>query len=224
MRKINILLLVIVSVCMSTAPTYAFDLESVLSGLSKGSSSTSSDTTSTNDNSSSSGSSLLSNILGSVLQSSSLEVSDIAGTWTVSGPAVQFQSDNLLEQAGGAVAASAIEEKLTTYYEKIGIDGMTMKITTEGEVTMTLKSGKSFSGTVTKGDEDGQMKFSFSKLTSAGLTVEVTKSGSTLSLLLDVSKLKSLLSLVSDSSSQLSTIASLLENYDGIYAGLKFTK
>lgn len=34
------------------------------------------------------------------------------GTWTYAGSAIEFESDNLLQKAGGAVAANAAENKL----------------------------------------------------------------------------------------------------------------
>ena len=225
MKKFNVLLLVAVMVCACVVPVQALDWGSMLGGIMKGGAGT--DTTS---DSGSNASSLLGDILGGVLQKDDLEVADIAGTWVVTGPSIQFKSDDLLGQAGGAAAASVLKEKLMPYYEKVGIDGMKMAITADGKVTVTLKNGKSFSGTVTKGENKGEMVFGFNKLSSTSkignITVEVTKSISTLSLMADVSKLQSLLSAVSDklNISQLSTITSLLENYDGIYAGLEFTK
>ena len=225
MKKFNVLLLVAVMVCACVVPVQALDWGSMLGGIMKGGAGT--DTTS---DSGSNASSLLGDILGGVLQKDDLEVADIAGTWVVTGPSIQFKSDDLLGQAGGAAAASVLKEKLMPYYEKVGIDGMKMAITADGKVTVTLKNGKSFSGTVTKGENEGEMVFGFNKLSSTSkignITVEVTKSISTLSLMADVSKLQSLLSAVSDklNISQLSTITSLLENYDGIYAGLEFTK
>ena len=225
MKKFNVLLLVAVMVCACVVPVQALDWGSMLGGIMKGGAGT--DTTS---DSGSNASSLLGDILGGVLQKDDLEVADIAGTWVVSGPSIQFKSDDLLGQAGGAAAASVLKEKLMPYYDKIGIDGMKMTIAADGKVTVTLKNGKSFSGTVTKGENKGEMVFGFNKLSSTSkignITVEVTKSISTLSLMADVSKLQSLLTLVSDKLNveQLSAITSLLEGYDGIYAGLEFTK
>lgn len=227
MKKFNVLLLVAVMACAGAVPVRALDWGSVLGGVLNGGSKSSSETSTDNGSGSSS---LLGDILGGVLQKDDLEVADIAGTWVVSGPSIQFKSDDLLGQAGGAAAASVLKEKLMPYYDKIGIDGMKMTIAADGKVTVTLKNGKSFSGTVTKGENKGEMVFGFNKLSSTSkignITVEVTKSISTLSLMADVSKLQSLLSAVSDklNISQLSTITSLLENYDGIYAGLEFTK
>ena len=37
---------------------------------------------------------------------------DMTGTWSFTGSAIEFESDNLLQKAGGAVAATAAEKKL----------------------------------------------------------------------------------------------------------------
>lgn len=226
MKKFNVLLLTAVVSLIGATRADAFDWGSVLGGMMQNSA-TKTDSTAS---STSSGASILGGILGGVLQNDNLEVKDIAGSWTITGPSIQFKSDDVLQQAGGAAAAAVLKEKLMPYYDKLGLDGMKMDITTDGNVTVTLKNGKTFKGTVKKGENEGEMIFGFNKLSSTSklgnVTVEVSKSLNTLSLMADVSKLQSLLSLVSDklNISQLSTITSLLENYDGIYAGLEFTK
>ena len=40
---------------------------------------------------------------------------DITGTWQYSGSAISFESDNLLQKAGGAAAAGVAEEKHLPY-------------------------------------------------------------------------------------------------------------
>ncbi len=43
------------------------------------------------------------------------------GTWTYAGSAIEFESDNLLQKAGGAVAANAAENKLNEQLARVGI-------------------------------------------------------------------------------------------------------
>ena len=45
---------------------------------------------------------------------------DMTGTWTYSGSAIEFESDNLLQKAGGAAAASLAENKLNEQLAKVG--------------------------------------------------------------------------------------------------------
>lgn len=212
MAKIRILFVAIVMSCVAGVSAQSFDLGGLLGGI-------------LNNSGKGNGSSFL----DGVLQNENIEVKDIVGTWTVSGPAIMFKSDNLLERAGGAAAATAVEEKLYPYYEKIGIDGLKLIITKDGKVTVKLKNDKSFEGTVTKGEAEGEMIFSFSKLAKDSkfgkITTYVTKT-TTMSVMLDISKLQPLLSEVAEkvNVSSLSTVTSLLENYEGIYGGLRFTK
>lgn len=46
---------------------------------------------------------------------------DMTGTWSYTGSAIEFESDNLLQKAGGAVAATAAEKKLDEQLAKVGI-------------------------------------------------------------------------------------------------------
>ena len=45
---------------------------------------------------------------------------DMTGTWSYTGSAIEFESDNLLQKAGGAVAPAA-EKKLDEQLAKVGI-------------------------------------------------------------------------------------------------------
>ena len=67
----------------------------------------------------------LSNILGKVADAvtgkKELTAESIVGTWTYKKPALILESDNALKKLGGTVASGTIENKLATYYKKIGI-------------------------------------------------------------------------------------------------------
>lgn len=170
----------------------------------------------------------VSSVVDNILKTDNLEVSDLAGTWKSTGPAVSFKSEDILEKAGGAAAAATIENKLEPYYKKVGLENATFTFTAEGEVTITLKSGKTITGTVTKGETEGTMIFNFSKLSNGKLgklTAYVSK-GTTLSIMFDATKLINLVNSIAKyaGNSSLSTISTLLNSYDGLYAGFKFAK
>lgn len=203
MKNIKKLVLALVAVMAVSANGYAFDWNT----LSK---------------------SNLGSLINGVISSDKVEVSDLVGTWTYDGPAVSFKSENFLEKAGGAAAASAIESKLTPYYKKAGIVGSKFTFDANGNVTVKLANGKSFTGKVTKGTKEGTLIFNFSKLRNnklGNLTVYVTK-GTDLSLMFDVSKLQTLVSTIAKYSNRtsLSTASSLLSKYKGVYAGFKMKK
>ena len=70
------------------------------------------------------------------------------GTWVYTGSAIEFESDNLLQKAGGSVAANAAENKLNEQLAKVGITAGQMSFTFNADSTFTAKVGaKSLKGT-----------------------------------------------------------------------------
>ena len=67
------------------------------------------------------------------------ETIDMTGTWTYSGSAVEFESDNLLMKAGGAAAATMAENKLNEQLSKVGIK--------EGQMSFTFNADSTFTST-----------------------------------------------------------------------------
>ena len=204
MKHLKLILVALVAV--SSLGASAFDWKQLGSALSSGS---------------------LGSVINNVISSDSITVADVTGEWTYSGPAVSFQSDDLLKKAGGAAVATTIENKLAPYYQRAGIEGMKLTFDGKGNVTMLLKNGRTVNGTVKQGEKAGQLLFNFSRLgTSYGnLTAYVTK-GTDLSIMFDVSKLKGLVSAIAKYSknSTATTASSLLSEYKGIYAGIKLSK
>lgn len=166
-------------------------------------------------------------IIGAVLGTDKVVYSDLVGTWKYSAPAVSFKSDNLLQKAGGAAAASTIEEKLLPIYSQTGITGLTLDMEADSTFTMTVKKVKT-TGTITL-DEDGNYLFSFTALGKSiyTATAYVTKtSSSEISLTFDASKLISLIETVAkvSNNSTLKTASALLNSYDGVTVGFKLKK
>ena len=63
------------------------------------------------------------------------------GTWTYAGSTIEFESDNLLQKAGGAVAANAAENKLNEQLARVGIKEGQMSFTFNADSTFTAKVG-----------------------------------------------------------------------------------
>lgn len=170
----------------------------------------------------------LSGVVNSLVSSDKVNISDLKGTWKSTGPAFVFKSENLLQKAGGTAAQATIESKLQKYYQKAHLEDFTMEFDGEGNFTMTLKNGKTITGTVTKGTTDGTMVFNFGKLNKSKLSklTAYVQKGTQLSITFDISKLNTLLSSISKISgnSTISTVSSLLNSYKGMYAGFKFEK
>ena len=91
MKKISILLIAICAMLYTNSAS-ALDLSSLL-----------------NSNTAKS-------LLNSVISKSDLSVSDLAGSYTYSSPKVEFESENILKKAGGAVTTVAIESKIAPYF------------------------------------------------------------------------------------------------------------
>ncbi len=167
------------------------------------------------------------NAISNLTATSNFDLSDLQGSWSYTSPAVSFKSDNALQNVGGAAAATAIEDKIAPYYEKVGITALVLTVDAENNFTMQLKRG-SLKGTLSK-DEEGNLQFNFNalgKIKLGKISAFATKSGSTLNLTFDVSKLISIVKTVSSvsGSASLNTISSLLSSYDGIYAGFKLNR
>lgn len=167
----------------------------------------------------------LGGVINSLISTDKVEVSDLTGTWTVTGPAVVFKSENLLQKAGGTAAEATIEKKLATYYERAGVVGLQLAFDGSDNFVMTLKNGRTINGTVTKGTTEGTLVFNFSALGSSKLsrvTAYVSK-GTQLSITFDISKLSNIIAAASKitGNSTVSTVSTLLSSYKGIYCGFK---
>ncbi len=218
----KILVTFLVSViCALGASAQSFDLNSLLKGALGGN-----DSTSTGSSSSAGG--IIGNILGSVLGNEKVTPKDMVGEWKYSSPAVTFQSDNFLQKAGGAAAASTIEDKMAVYYKRAGVDNLVLTVNEDSTFTMKFRR-MTLKGNITQGTENGELIFHFTALKSIKLGsyhAYAMIAGNTMSLTFDISKLMDILDKVSAivGSSSLKTLNSLLQSYDGMRAGFKMSK
>ena len=178
--------------------------------------------------------SIIENVVGNAV--SKLDLS-IEGTWTYSQPEVQFKSDNLLAQAGGAAATTKVENTLKKLYDKIGINkSFSYTFKEDNTFTHTIKIGskvQTLGGTYTLDKENKIITLQYAALGKIGLgkiNAIYANTGTSLSLLFDASDmmsfLKKVISVVSSVSGKasLATVSALLENYDGALIGYKMKK
>jgi hypothetical protein len=149
----------------------------------------------------------------------------LVGTWSYSEPAVSFESNNLLKQAGGKIASNAIEKKLSSQFQKAGImpGKFQVKFAEDGTFTTYKNGTATTSGTYTL---DGQkIKLNYLQGTAAVTGYAQIQDGN-LSITFDSSKLLGVISKASKyaGSSTLSTISSLAGSYDGMRSGMAFSK
>ena len=178
--------------------------------------------------------SILENVVGGAV--SKLDLS-IDGTWKYSAPEVQFKSDNLLAQAGGAAATTKVENTLKKLYDKIGINrSLSYTFSSDSTFTQTIKIGSSvrkLNGTYTLDKENNIITLQYAALGKIGLgkiNAIYANTGTSLALLFDASQMltftKKVLTAVSSVSgiASVSTITALIQNYDGMLLGYKMTK
>lgn len=163
--------------------------------------------------------------IGSVINSkNAATATDIVGTWIYSRPAVVFESNNLLKQAGGSIASNTIENKISTQLKRVGITSGKFNITFAKDGTFTTNSGtKKNSGTY----KIANNKITLSYLQGLGaISGYAQMSGSDLQLIFDSSKLLKFVSAASkfSANSTLKTISSLAGSYNGMKSGMEFKK
>ena len=211
MKKFIIASCILATVCGTASAQ--FNLGNLLGGGSNGSGSTN-----VGD---------LINTVTSIVGDNQVEISQIAGTWKYYSPAVTFNSDNLLQKAGGAAASTAIENKLKPYYSKVGVTSTVFTFQEDGTFTCSIGKLKC-DGTVTK-NEDGSFAFNFTalgKIPAGNLTGYIQRKGSNITITIDATKLMNLLSKVAafSGNSTLKGVSSLLDSYEGMNIGAQFSK
>ena len=150
---------------------------------------------------------------------------DMTGTWTYTGSAIEFESDNFLKKAGGAAAASLAENKLDEQLAKIGIKDGQFSFTFNADSTFTSTIGKrSMQGTYSYDAATNQVQLKYLRLLNMNAKVNCTSNS--MELLFNSDKLLKLITFLSSKSSNttLKTISSLADSYDGMMLGLELKK
>lgn len=221
MMKKLILFFAISALTFTSPAAHAFDLRGALQELAN--SATSTDSTSQNG----SGLSGIAGAIGSLLGKTDIFQEDLVGTWKYCSPAIAFKSDNFLQKAGGAAASGVIEDKISGYYDKIGLNNLTLNFAADSTFTMSVKK-IDLKGTIEKGD-DGRFVFHFKalgKINLGRMSANIAKNGNNINVTFDVSKLIDLVSKVASitGNSTVTSLSKLLNSYDGLDAGFEMAK
>ena len=150
---------------------------------------------------------------------------DMTGTWTYSGSAIEFESDNLLQKAGGAAAAAVAEKKLDEQLAKVGIKDGQVSFTFNADSTFTSTVGKrTMTGTYSYDATDKAVHLRYFKLLNMNAKINCTSTN--MDLLFNSDKLLKLIAFISSKSSSttLKTISSLADSYDGMMLGFALKK
>ncbi len=202
------------TVTSTTGSTVAGILGAVLGG----------DTSSSSSSSTSTAGGIINGILNNVIGSGTFKKEDLCYTWKYSKPGCAFTSENLLAKAGGEIAATKIEEKLSTYYNKFGFKSSNTYFTFNTDGSFNAKiDGKAWNGTYTFDEKTHAIQLKGLILSMSGFA---TKTTSGISLLFEQKKLLTLLKTLSafSGSSTLSAVGSIANNYDGVRIGFEMTK
>lgn len=148
----------------------------------------------------------------------------IQGTWMYQRPAVVFQSDNIVTSLGGAAASTKIEDKLQAYFSKVGMTSGKMSMTFNSDNTFCVSfNNKEVTGTYVISGNDVKLTFK-GKKTPCSLTPQLDNGS--LIIVGDATKLKDFLQNIAGSvgTTELSTVASLMKNFNGMLIGVRFSK
>ena len=149
----------------------------------------------------------------------------MTGTWTFTGSALTFESDNLLQKAGGSLAATAVEKKLDGFLGKVGIEPgeMSFNFNTDSTFQTQIK-GKTLKGTYRYDADTKKVNLQFSKLLRLNTTVNCTSEQ--MELLFPSDRLLDLITFLTSKSNNatLQSINSLAESYDGMMLGFTLQK
>lgn len=153
---------------------------------------------------------------------------DVTGTWSYSGTAVKFESDDLLKSSAATVAASQVEKKLDEYVAKMGVQPGTFTFTFNEDLSFTVTvKGKKFNGTYSVSEDYKTISLQFGKLfSSKPFTASISATSSQLDLLFEADRLLELIGKLTTGSKNatLSMIGNVMNQYDGMKLGLELTK
>ena len=153
---------------------------------------------------------------------------DVKGTWTYSGTAVKFESEDLLKSTAASLAAGQVEDKLDEYVQKVGIKAGTFSFRFNEDKTFVVTvKGKNFNGTYTVSEDYKTMTLQFGKtFATKPFTAAISATSAQLDLLFQADKLLELLEKLTASSNNatLKTVSTIAGQYDGMQLGLELKK
>lgn len=151
----------------------------------------------------------------------------LPGSWSYSSPALRLVSDNMLSNVASSAVTQGIESKLSTVYQGVGIK--------PGSCSYTFNNDGSFTAVISKHNLSGtytydatshviELKYSTKLLNLGTMKGYAYIDGAALELVFDCSKILNFVTKLGSKSTQLSTITSLVGNYDGMMIGFGFNK
>lgn len=149
----------------------------------------------------------------------------LKGTWTYTGPACEFESDNLLSKAGGSAVSTKIENKITPVLKKYGVQGIVYTFDGNGNYTTKIKK-RTIKGTYTFNSKEKTI--TFKPHYGKEYTTNVSILSNQMTLVFNADKLMHVLQTISNTAakqnSTAATINTLMKNYNGMRLGFRLKK
>lgn len=166
---------------------------------------------------------ILGDVISAVTGGALTNQNSLQGKWIYNKPCVQFESGDLLSQAGGSLMADKIENTLDGYYQKAGIK--------KGSTTFVFNKDNTLQYTLGSKTYNGKYTFDATKktvtvttATGQNLTAYVSIVDKQMGLTFDVTNLLTLIQNSGAASAQLGTISTIAKNYKGMKVGFEFNK
>lgn len=155
-----------------------------------------------------------------------IKEAEVPGTYVYQKPAVEFESENALTDAGGIVAAETVEGKLEPMFAKVGIKPglFTMTFAEDGNVSLLLGS-KELKGKWSYDKEAKQIHLSL-KEGGKDFATRMTVSHENINILVKADGLLELIKTISESSTNttIATIGTVAKSYDGMNIGFEMSR
>ena len=156
----------------------------------------------------------------------------IIGSWSYAKPGLRLSSDNALSEIAAAAAISTVEDKISKYYEMVGIraGACTFVFNSDGTFTSTV-GAKTINGRYTMDGANHTLNITFGTAErpaaeklglNKGINASVYMNGSNLQILFAADKLLDVIEFLGSITSSLQAATSLLKSYDGMMIGFEF--
>lgn len=178
--------------------------------------------------------SIVESVAGKVV--SKLDLS-VVGTWKYSAAEVQFKSDNLLAEAGGAAMMTTVENSVGKLYAKLGMDSnYSFTFNSDSTFTQNIKvksKVQTLKGTYSLDKENNLIVLKYQvlgKINLGKVSAIYANNGTSLSILFDANEMFTMLKKIASVASSLSNTATLaglstiVEQYDGMLLGYKMVR
>ena len=169
----------------------------------------------------------------------------IIGTWNYSQPGVKLSSsENALSDITGSALTTTVQQKIAPYYEKVGIKPGICKFVINEDGTFSSTFGqRTFSGTYTFDPKTNALSLKYggtkpatteegaeaaaatpSLFNLGAIPAYAYLNGEKLQIVFPMDKLLTILTSLGSSIDSLSTITTLLKQYDSVKIGFEFSK